>query len=81
MKSAPKPKGILEQLMALYQSGFEGVLERVFCLQGEYALHLGTIVLVVTALTLFTEVPTASLASTVAEVVSGVAAPSVAQEL
>ena len=34
-----------------------GVLERVFCLIGEYALHLGTILLVATVLTLYTEIP------------------------
>jgi hypothetical protein len=51
-----------------------GVLERVFCLLGEYALHLGTILLVATALTLYTEVPTASLSSVVQEVASAVAA-------
>lgn len=35
-----------------------GVLERVFCLIGEYALHLGTILLVATVLTIYTEIPT-----------------------
>mmetsp|Transcript_67898 Transcript_67898/g.133547 ORF Transcript_67898/g.133547 Transcript_67898/m.133547 type:complete len:410 (+) Transcript_67898:17-1246(+) len=55
LKSAPKPKGILEQAMALYQSGFEGLLERVFCLFGEYALHMGTILLATTVLSLYME--------------------------
>jgi hypothetical protein len=48
---------------ALWWTASTGLLERLFCLLGEYALHLGTIVLVVTVLTLFTEVPTAHLAA------------------
>lgn len=41
-----------------YCTSLLGVLERVFCLIGEYALHLGTILLVVTVLTIYTEIPT-----------------------
>lgn len=45
-------------------------MERVFCLLGEYALHLGTILVVVTVLTLVTEVPTANLSAAVVDVVA-----------
>jgi hypothetical protein len=30
LKSPPKSKGILEQIMALYQSGFEGEFPHIF---------------------------------------------------
>lgn len=67
----------MEQLLALYQSGFEGILERVFCALGEYALHLGTILIVAIVLTLYTEIPAvggdaSNVASAVASVVNSV---------
>jgi hypothetical protein len=58
-----------------------GLLERLFCLLGEYALHLGTIVLVVTVLTLFTEVPTAHLASAVVDLAAAAGAEASRAEL
>lgn len=49
-----------------------GVLERVFCLIGEYALHLGTILLVATVLTIYTEIPTVNTSMDAAAVVDAV---------
>jgi RNase P/RNase MRP subunit p29 len=53
MPSAKVPGGIFDRLLSLYTDGFEGVLEYIFCMLGEYALHAGTILTVTTALTLF----------------------------
>lgn len=54
----------------------------MFCLIGEYALHLGTILLVATVLTIYTEIPTASTSSVdtaaVAEAVASTVASTVA---
>jgi len=44
----------------------------VFCAIGEYALHLGTILLVTTLLTLYTEIPLGDAATSVANAVSSV---------
>ncbi len=49
-------------------------MERVFCAIGEYALHLGTILLVTTLLTLYTEIPLGDAATSVANAVSSVVA-------
>ena len=50
-----------------------GVLERVFCIIGEYALHVGCILLVVTLLTIYTEIPALADASVAVAAVATVA--------
>lgn len=54
---APPSKGIFERLLALYNNGFEGILERIFCTIGEYSLHAGTILLVAAVFTLYSDIP------------------------
>lgn len=53
----PPSKGIFERLLALYNNGFEGILERIFCTIGEYSLHAGIILLVAAVFTLYSDIP------------------------
>lgn len=53
------PISLLTIFILIFNISYKiGVLEYVFCILGEYGLHLGTILLVATVLTLYTEIPT-----------------------